>query len=55
MVRFYISTLTQQWFFVYRKIEIELRRKAEEEIHKNDIFLSKVSFSKKYTRNCVIQ
>lgn len=30
-----------------RKIEIELRRKAEEEIHKNDIFLSKVSFIQK--------
>lgn len=29
--------------FAYRKIEIELRRKAEEEIHKNDIFLSQVS------------
>lgn len=28
--------------FGYRKIEIELRRKAEEEIHKNDIFLSAV-------------
>lgn len=27
----------------FRKIEIELRRKAEEEIHKNDIFLSQVS------------
>lgn len=24
---------------------MELRRKAEEEIHKNDIFLSKVSFA----------
>lgn len=33
--------------FIYRKIEIELRRKAEEEIHKNDIFLSKVSFIKR--------
>lgn len=32
--------------FFYRKIEIELRRKAEEEIHKNDIFLSKVGFIK---------
>lgn len=27
-------------------MEIELRRKAEEEIHKNDIFLSEVGFIK---------
>lgn len=32
---------------MYRKIEIELRRKAEEEIHKNDIFLSKVCLTHK--------
>lgn len=32
---------------MHRKIEMELRRKAEEEIHKNDIFLSEVSIIKK--------
>lgn len=40
-----------QIIFVCRKIEIELRRKAEEEIHKNDIFLSKVSNIEKSTTN----
>lgn len=32
---------------LYRKIDIELRRKAEEESHKYDTFLSKVSSIRK--------